>query len=61
MQLDKAARLRKEWAARGSPPCDHSSKAKEYYLSSDTGDQVCVTCGEIFPRGEPDRRPGAPG
>lgn len=48
MQSDKAARLRKDWAAKGSPPCEHPELAREYYLSSNTGDKVCTTCGEDF-------------
>jgi len=46
MQLARAERLRRRWAARGNPPCTHPNLDKEYYLSSDTGDYVCTTCGK---------------
>ncbi|MGW2010831.1 hypothetical protein [Streptomyces nigrescens] len=48
MQMDEAEKLRRAWAAKGSPPCDHPTKAKEYHLGSATGDKVCTTCGEGF-------------
>ncbi|MGW2595456.1 hypothetical protein ACWCXC_35000 [Streptomyces sp. NPDC001515] len=48
MQAADATRLQKEWEAKGSPPCEHPRLAKEYYLSSQTGDKVCTTCGEDF-------------
>jgi hypothetical protein len=48
MQSGKASRLRQAWELKGSPPCDHPSKAKEYYLGSATGDLICTTCGESF-------------
>ena len=48
MQADRAKRLRDEWAAQGSPPCDHPGLAKEYILGAQTGDKVCTTCGEDF-------------
>jgi len=46
MQMEKAARLRRLWKAKGNPPCTHSHLDKEYYLGADTGDYVCTTCGE---------------
>jgi len=58
MQMKKASRLRKEWAERGNPPCDHSVLDKEYHLGADTGDLVCTTCGETWWRDDPDR-PGS--
>jgi hypothetical protein len=52
MQMDEAARLRKQWERAGSPACDHPRLEKEYYLGSQTGDKVCTSCGETFTRGE---------
>lgn len=48
MQTSEAEQLQKEWAAKGSPPCDHPSLEREFYLGSRTGDKVCRTCGKIF-------------
>ncbi|MFF9175997.1 hypothetical protein [Streptomyces sp. NPDC014793] len=53
MQMDEAARLRSEWEAKGSPPCDHPSLVKEYWQGSDTGDKVCEKCGQTFFNGQP--------
>jgi hypothetical protein len=52
VQADKAKRLRDDWAAKDSPPCDHPQLAKEYVLGAQTGDKVCTTCGEDFSRAE---------
>ncbi|MGW7087490.1 hypothetical protein ACWGH2_28895 [Streptomyces sp. NPDC054871] len=48
MQADDAMRLNREWKEKGSPPCEHPHLEKEYYLSAQTGDKVCTTCGEDF-------------
>ena len=48
MQADKAERLRRQWIAKGSPPCEHAHLDKEYMEGMDTGDKVCITCGESF-------------
>ena len=45
MQFDKANELRKDWKKAGNKPCDHPHTEKEYYLSAQTGDHVCTTCG----------------
>lgn len=50
-QMDEFARLRREWAERGSLPCAHPDVEKEYYLGSDTGDEGCLVCGEVWARG----------
>ena len=44
MQMEKAAKLRRRWTAKGNPPCSHPRLDKEYYLGADTGDYVCTTC-----------------
>lgn len=49
MQSKKAARLRRDW---GDKPCDHLDFDKEYDLGAQTGDYVCVQCGECFTRHE---------
>jgi hypothetical protein len=46
VQMDKVAEIRKAWEAAGSPPCEHPDVEREYYLGSNTGDRVCVRCGE---------------
>lgn len=43
MQMDEAARLRKNW---NGDPCPHSNLEKEYELGSATGDYICTRCGE---------------
>ena len=48
MQMKDAAQLRKNWAAKGNPPCKHSHLDKEYIEGFDTGDHVCVKCGKSF-------------
>ena len=48
IQMTKAAELRRDWAAKGNPPCDHPHTDREYALSSHTGDRVCTTCGETW-------------
>jgi hypothetical protein len=52
VQMDKVAQIRKAWEAAGSPPCGHPDADREYYLGSNTGDYVCLTCGEPFSRSE---------
>ena len=51
MQLAQAAALRRNWEAKGNPPCEHPEVDKEYDLGADTGDEVCTTCGTYGPRG----------
>jgi hypothetical protein len=53
VQLGKVAQIEREWKAAGEPYCEHRRYDKEYYLGADTGDLVCLTCGETWPRGEP--------
>lgn len=55
MQAKKGTQLRKEWAEKGGPPCEHSVLDKEYYLGADTGDVICTTCGETWWRNDPSR------
>lgn len=50
IQLSKAIQLQRDWKAKGNPPCDHPETDKEYCLGADTGDEVCLTCGEAWPR-----------
>ncbi|MFI8297273.1 hypothetical protein ACIGCZ_15170 [Streptomyces nigra] len=50
MEMEEATRLQKAWEAKGSPPCDHPRKVKEYVRGMKTGDLVCADCGEDFPR-----------
>jgi hypothetical protein len=53
MEMDDARRLREEWEAKGSPPCDHPRVEKERARGADTGDTACTTCGQNFFRGKP--------
>ena len=52
MQFDEAERLRKEWERKGNPPCNHDGLEPEYYLGSDTGDEICTCCGKAFWQGK---------
>ena len=45
MDYEKAMKLKENW---GNKPCPHPSFQKEYYRSSQTGDYVCLQCGETF-------------
>jgi hypothetical protein len=51
-QMDKFAALRRDWIAKGDPPCSHESVDKEYHLGSDTGDEGCLACGATWWRGQ---------
>ena len=51
MQLKKAETLRRAWIEKGNPSCEHPEVDKEYYLGTDTGDEVCTTCGRSAPPG----------
>jgi hypothetical protein len=46
MQLRDAQARQRSWQKKGNPPCDHPHITMEYYLSAQTGDYVCTTCGE---------------
>lgn len=48
MEMKEVQKLIEAWQAKGDPPCDHPTLAKERYLGSSTGDKVCTTCGEDF-------------
>lgn len=50
VQMEKVPEIRREWEAKGNPPCDHPVTEREYYRGSDTGDMVCLVCGESWPR-----------
>ncbi|MGW4596640.1 hypothetical protein HKX69_23770 [Streptomyces argyrophyllae] len=50
MQMEEATRSQKAWEAKGSPPCEHPRKVKEYFAGSPTGDLICTTGGEDFPQ-----------
>ena len=56
MQASQAAELRRIWEEKGPPLCDHPKVVKEYYLSADTGDNVCTICGHAAPSAEFPRR-----
>ena len=53
MELKDVQRLQREWAAKGSPPCDHPELVKEVIDRIKTGDKVCTTCGQNFFNGKP--------
>ncbi len=54
VQLDDAHRIYRQWVEAGRPPCDHDNVEREYHLSSNTGDWVCMNCGENFSRQQVD-------
>lgn len=43
IQREEALKLRKAW---GNKPCNHPEWGKEYYLGANTGDYICLQCGE---------------
>jgi hypothetical protein len=53
MQSSRAAELRRQWAEKGSPACDHPAFSPEFILGSRTGDKICATCGEEFAPNDP--------
>jgi hypothetical protein len=55
MREDQAKRKREEWAARGSPPCEHLTLELLYTVENYiTGDYVCIECGKLV---EKDSKP----
>lgn len=54
VQMNQVARIRRQWEQAGRPACAHKELDREYYLGSNTGDYVCVTCGETFSGAEAD-------
>lgn len=42
--------IRRGWIERGRPPCDHPRVANEWYRATDTGNDVCLECGEELSR-----------
>lgn len=47
--IDKqvAVKVRRQWAAAGSPPCDHTKYDWEQDRSGATGVLVCLRCGAL--------------
>jgi hypothetical protein len=52
MQSAEARKLREQWAASGNNWCDHPAFEEEYSLGVQTGDYICIKCGEAFSREE---------
>ncbi len=51
MLMDDAVRLRKQWLKNDNPPCKPKKRVKEYFtLGEDTGNEVCIQCGQTFSR-----------
>jgi len=48
MQAEEARQRRERWQRKGNPPCDHPQLDKEYFLGANSGDYVCIQCGECF-------------
>jgi hypothetical protein len=48
--MSEAKELRRRWAEKGSPPCEHPQPhARETHdLGADTGDDCCLTCGAVW-------------
>ena len=49
MQMKKAQQIRNDW---GDKPCDHPDFDREILLGCDTGDYICVQCGEYLTKQE---------
>jgi hypothetical protein len=45
MQLKDAESLRRSW---GDKPCNHDHVDREYYNDMQTGDMVCIACGQVI-------------
>ena len=45
MQSKRASEIRQKW---GSKKCDHPEFDKEYDLGAQTGDYICMQCGNCF-------------
>ncbi|MBM7861793.1 hypothetical protein [Lentzea nigeriaca] len=48
VQMRELAGIRRRWEEAGSPPCEHTDRAREYHLGSHTGDTACLNCGKSF-------------
>ncbi len=47
LEYHEAAKLRKEWEEKGSPPCNHS-QIEQRFLGQYAGDYACTNCGITF-------------
>jgi hypothetical protein len=47
MNMDEVLRLKREWKAKGNPPCNHPGYERERYQPGGmhTGDYACTQCG----------------
>ena len=52
MEMKKVQRLRTAW---GDKPCDHPDYDRENYRGMDTGDKVCMQCGQMLSDEEIDK------
>jgi hypothetical protein len=43
-----AAQIRRDWEARGRPPCDHMRTERDTFAGADSGDRVCLGCGATW-------------
>ena len=56
MQMKDVPDLRARWERENQgKKCDHRRLDKEYDLGTQTGDFVCLDCGETFTRAERDK------
>lgn len=53
MEYRYALLLRQQWFNKGNPTCEHPRIERETYEGTDTGDDVCTSCGKGSPRGAP--------
>jgi hypothetical protein len=60
VQESKLASLRKTWAQKGNPACDHPHRERVHYLGSGTRDLGCVICGTDWVRGTEPPPAGTP-
>jgi len=45
MHAEQVKRLKKDWAAKGGPPCEHPLIEKVRQEGAETGHKACVICG----------------
>jgi hypothetical protein len=50
VQMAEVAQIVQRWEREGQPYCEHPKTDAEFALSARTGDLVCMTCGETWPR-----------
>lgn len=48
MLIEEALKLRRNWAMKGNPPCNHEKFSEEFYWNKRTGNYICTNCGKLI-------------